>query len=84
MCPEKNCTKEVEICTPTLKSTCEKVELKSEKPKRVDLKYSVVKTVCVETIEVVPYEICAYAYEKKEVETVSIQHSTLTQHLSFF
>ena len=51
--PEKNCSREIEICVPSLKSTCEKIAIPTKRTVLIPYTYVVQKAVCVETVEVV-------------------------------
>lgn len=74
--PKLNCTvqtvkEEAETCTPTFTTVCEDVTIPIKKIVDREQCYDVTKTVCSESVAVVPNEICVYEYGPKEVETTA-------------
>merc|ERR1712203_1066914 len=58
-------------CTPVIDTVCSAVELPIKIIVEVDFTYTVVRTVCTESIEVVPQEVCSYSYTTTEEETTA-------------
>ena len=68
--PKHNCTvqdviEEADVCTPTLTQVCEDVELPIKRVVDKEMCYTVTRTVCTESIEEIPQEVCTYSYQKK-------------------
>jgi len=83
--PKHNCTveqveEEGETCTPTFTTVCEPVTVVVKRIVDKEQCYPVTRTVCSESVEVVPNEICVYAYQAKEVpteaKTVAVVYTT--------
>jgi len=67
--PKHNCSvldviETAEVCTPVIETNCETVSLPIKVIKEIDFTYTVTRTVCTESIEVVPQEVCSYSYEQ--------------------
>jgi len=74
--PKHNCsvvdvTEIAEVCTPTVVTTCNDVSLPIKIIVDEPYTYTVKKTVCVETVEEVPQEVCTYSYKQVEEGTVA-------------
>ena len=74
--PKHNCTvqdvtEEAEVCTPTIVTTCENVDLPIKRIVDKEMCYTVTRTVCTESIEEIPQEICTYGYQKKYEDTTA-------------
>merc|ERR1739838_1018010 len=74
--PKHNCSvldvvEPAEVCTPVIVTECNAVELPIKIIVEVDFTYTVVRTVCTETIEVVPQEVCSYSDTTTEEETTA-------------
>merc|ERR1712018_741186 len=74
--PKHNCTvidvtEVAEVCTPALETVCEDVELAIKVIVDVEFTYTVTRTVCTESIEEIPNEICSYSYQKKYEDTTA-------------
>merc|ERR1712025_1078479 len=72
--PKHNCSvidvvEPAEVCTPVIVTECNDVELPIKIIVEIPFTYTVVRTVCTETIEVVPQEVCSYSYTTTEEET---------------
>ena len=72
--PKHNCSvvdvvESADICTPTIAKSCAPVELPIKVIVSVEQCYDVTSTVCTETIQNIPNEVCTYSYEAKSVET---------------
>jgi len=72
--PKHNCSvKDVqeigEVCVPVILTACSKTSLPIKIIEEVPFTYTVVTTVCTETIETVPQEVCNTEYSDKEEET---------------
>merc|ERR1712025_948800 len=83
--PKHNCTveqveEEGETCTPTFTTVCEPVTVVVKRIVDKEQCYPVTRTVCSESVEAVPNEICVYAYQAKEVpteaKTVAVVYTT--------
>merc|ERR1711981_74088 len=74
--PKHNCSvldvvEPAEVCTPVIDTVCSAVELPIKIIVEVDFTYTVIRTVCTESIEVVPQEVCSYSYTTTEEETTA-------------
>jgi len=72
--PKHNCSvvdvvEPADVCTPTIAKTCVPVELPIKVIVAKEQCYDVTRTVCTESIEIIPNEVCSYSYETKEIET---------------
>ena len=72
--PKHNCSVEdakeiAEVCTPSLKQTCEQVEIAVKKISVGEYCYENTRTVCSENIVEIPNEVCTYNYQKKYEDT---------------
>ena len=72
--PKHNCTVQdveevAEVCTPALETVCEDVELPIKRIVDQEFCYTVTRTVCTESIEVIPQQVCSYSYQKKYEDT---------------
>jgi len=70
-CTVRDVTENAEVCTPTLETVCETVELAIKKIIDVEFCYDVTRTVCTESINEIPNEICTYSYNKKYEDTTA-------------
>ena len=71
-----NCTiidvvKAVDVCTPKLVTECSPIELSRKSIKEVEQCYTVTRTVCTETTEVIDNEVCTYSYQPKTEATTA-------------
>merc|ERR1712088_440345 len=74
--PKHNCSvidvvEPAEVCTPVIVTECNDVELPIKIIVEIPFTYTVVRTVCTETIEVVPQEVCSFSYTTTEEETTA-------------
>ena len=74
--PKHNCSvldviETAEVCTPVIETNCEIVALPIKVIKEIDFTYTVTRTVCTESIEVVPQEVCSYSYEQVTEDTTA-------------
>ena len=74
--PTHNCSvvevvESAETCTPTVIATCETVALPIKVIVDVPYTYTVTRTVCTETIKVIPQEVCIYKYQQKSEDTTA-------------
>jgi len=72
--PKHNCTVQdvtevAEVCTPAFETKCENVDLAIKRIVDKEFCYTVTRTVCTESIEEIPNEICSYSYQRKEEQT---------------
>jgi hypothetical protein len=72
--PKHNCSvvdvvESADICTPTIAKTCADVELAIKLIVAVEQCYDVTRTVCTESITIIPNEVCSYSYEPKSEDT---------------
>ena len=83
--PKHNCTvaqvkEDAETCTPTFTTVCEDVTVAVKRIVDKEQCYPVTRTVCSESIETIPNEICVYTYRPKDIETeaktVSVVYTT--------
>merc|ERR1712088_940600 len=70
-CTVRDVTEVADVCTPAFKTTCADVELAIKKIVDVEFCYDVTRTVCTETIEEIPNEVCTYSYQQKEEDTTA-------------
>jgi len=74
--PKHNCTVQdvteiAEVCTPAFETVCNNVDLAIKIIVDKEFCYDVTRTVCTETIEEIPNEVCSYDYQKKEEATTA-------------
>merc|ERR1712021_36202 len=74
--PKENCsvsyvTETAETCTPTIETVCEDIVLPIKIIVDVEQCDEITRTVCTESITVIPQEVCVYEYVKKYEETVA-------------
>ena len=74
--PKHNCSvidviETAEVCTPVIETVCEPVALAIKIIKEIDFTYTVTRTVCTESIEVVPQEVCSYSSEQTTEDTTA-------------
>ena len=74
--PKQNCsvvdvTEIAEVCTPTIEVPCEDIALPIKVIEDIPYTYTVTRTVCTESIDVVPQEVCTYFYEQESADTVA-------------
>jgi hypothetical protein len=62
-------TEIAEVCTPALETACEAVELPIKRIVDKEFCYTVTRTVCTESIEEIPQQVCSYSYQKKYEDT---------------
>merc|ERR1711935_1226887 len=74
--PKHNCTVQdvteiADVCTPVIVTECNAVELPIKIIVEVDFVYTVTRTVCTESIDIIPNEVCSYAYQQKTEATTA-------------
>lgn len=74
--PKDNCTvvdvtETAEVCTPAFETICADVELATKIIVDVEQCDTITRTVCTESIEVIPQEICTFKYQQKTEDTVA-------------
>jgi len=74
--PKYNCSvvdvvENAEVCTPAFETVCETISVPVKKIIDREQCYPVTKTVCSESVEVIPNEICVYSYQQKVVDTTA-------------
>jgi len=74
--PKHNCSvvdvvETAEVCTPAFETICADVELATKIIVDVEQCDTITRTVCTESIEVIPQEICTYKYQQKTEDTVA-------------
>lgn len=74
--PKHNCSvvdvvEAADVCTPTIETTCEDVELAIKVIVSKEFCYNVARTVCTESIEVIENTVCRYIYEGDSAQTAS-------------
>merc|ERR1711997_161125 len=74
--PKHNCsvvdvTEAAQVCTPTIATECADVELAIKIIVAKEQCYPVVRTVCTESIEVIPQEVCTYTYAPQDEATIA-------------
>merc|ERR1712037_877743 len=74
--PKQNCSvvdvvEIAEVCTPTIATPCVDIALPIKVIEDIDFEYTITRTVCTESIEVVPQEVCTYFYEQESADTVA-------------
>jgi len=74
--PKHNCSvldvvETAEVCTPTIVTECNPVALPIKIIVDVDFTYTVTRTVCTESIDVIPQEVCTYSYDQKTEDTTA-------------
>jgi len=74
--PTHNCSvidvvEVAETCTPTIAVECVNVALPVKLIEDIDFTYTVTRTVCTESIEVIPQEVCIYKYNQKTEDTTA-------------
>ena len=74
--PKHNCSvidvvETAEVCTPVIVTECNPVALPIKVIKDIDFTYTVTRTVCTESIKVIPQEVCSYSYDQTEEETTA-------------
>jgi len=74
--PKHNCsvidvTEIAEVCTPTIETTCTDVALPIKIIEDIPYTYTVTRTVCTESIDVVPQEVCTWSYEQVTEDTTA-------------
>jgi len=70
-CTVRDVTEAANVCTPTLETMCTDVELPIKKIIDVEMCYDVTRTVCTESINEIPNEICTYSYKKMYEDTTA-------------
>jgi hypothetical protein len=70
-CSVRDVTEIAEVCTPTIATTCEDVDLPIKIIVDVDFTYTVTRTVCSVAIDVIPQEVCTYHYEQTTEATTA-------------
>merc|ERR1712008_583447 len=74
--PKHNCSvldvvEAAEVCTPALETVCTPIELTRKSIKDVEQCYTVTRTVCTESTEVIDNEVCTYSYQPKTEGTTA-------------
>jgi len=74
--PKHNCSvtdvvELAEVCTPTLETSCNPVELAIKRVVDTEYCYTVTRTVCTESIEEIDNEVCTYSYQPKTETTTA-------------
>ena len=74
--PKNNCSvldvvEVAETCTPTITTECNNVNLPVKLIQDVDYTYTVTRTVCTESVELFPHEVCIYNYAEKTEDTIA-------------
>merc|ERR1712224_1039446 len=74
--PKYNCSvvdvvETAEVCTPAFETVCENTEVPVKRIIDREQCYPVTRTVCSESVEVIPNEICVYSYQQKVVDTTA-------------
>jgi len=60
-----------EVCTPAFETVCETILVPVIKIIDREQCYPVTRTVCSESVEVIPNEICVYSYQQKVIDTTA-------------
>jgi len=85
--PKHNCTvrdviEAAEVCTPALEVICVDEVLPIKEIVDMEFTYTVTRTVCTESIQEIPNEVCSYSYLKKDedttAKTVEVTHEKQT------
>ena len=91
--PKHNCSvfdvvESADICTPTIAKSCAPVTLPIKLIVSVEQCYPVTRTICTESIDIIPNEVCSYSYEPKSVETtgktVEVAFNKVSFSINFF
>ena len=74
--PKHNCSivnekKTVEVCTPAFETKCAPVDLTVKRIVEKEQCQDITRTVCSESMEIIPNEICTYTYMSKTEDTVA-------------
>ena len=74
--PKHNCTVQdvteiADVCVPAFETVCAPVELAIKIIVDKEFNYQVTRTVCTESIDIIPNEVCSYAYQQKTEETTA-------------
>jgi len=74
--PTHNCSvidvvEVAETCTPTIATECNNVALPVKLIEDIDFTYIVTRTVCTESIQEIPQEVCVYKYNQKTEDTTA-------------
>lgn len=74
--PKQNCTVQdvteiAEVCTPAFETVCNNVNLPIKIIVDREFCYDVTRTVCTETIQEIPNEVCSYNYNRKDEDTTA-------------
>merc|ERR1712025_632931 len=74
--PKYNCSvvdvvETAEVCTPAFETVCENIDVPVKRIIDVEQCYPVTRTVCSESVEVIPNEICVYSYNQRVVDTTA-------------
>merc|ERR550532_1884527 len=72
--PKDNCTvvdvtETAEVCTPAFETVCADVEILTKIIVDKEQCDTITRTVCTESIEIIPQEICTYKYQQKTEDT---------------
>jgi len=70
-CSVVNVVENAEVCTPAFETVCETISLTIKNIIDREQCYPVTRTVCSESVEVIPNDICVYSYQQKAVETTA-------------
>ena len=71
ICSVQDVVESSEVCTPALETVCNSIELAIKIIVDVEQCYTVTRTVCTESIEVVPQEVCTYSYDQTTEDTTA-------------
>merc|ERR1712072_1592339 len=74
--PKHNCTVQdvteiADVCVPAFEVVCADVELAIKIIVDKEFNYQVTRTVCTESIDIIPNEVCSYAYQQKTEATTA-------------
>jgi len=74
--PTHNCSvidvvEVAETCTPTIATECNNIALPIKLIEDIDFTYTITRTVCTESINVIPQEVCVYKYNQKTEDTTA-------------
>merc|ERR1712203_801732 len=64
-------TEIADVCVPAFETVCAPVELAIKIIVDKEFNYQVTRTVCTESIDIIPNEVCSYAYQQKTEETTA-------------
>merc|ERR1712223_1492552 len=70
-CTVVDVTETAEVCTPAFETVCADVEILTKIIVDKEQCDTITRTVCTESIEIIPQEICTYKYQQKTEDTVA-------------